>query len=418
MTSSRAWQRHGCYVLGSAQYYNFPLDKALRGCEDDWNGLDHFDPTSPPRRLISRFNHLRTVYPALQDGFNLVQWGNKTHYIQLPGSNHTPTELGMWYVSRSALPSVQNFTGPYADQVYLLYTNENSTVDYTFDCKSDGWITSPYVSGTTVQNLFAPFETYTLQDSQSSYFNDSNPPYRGCLPSITLEPFSFKALVPQSMWVGPRPMLTHFTPGHDARILTTGASNDTTINIALEFNMEMSCDSVTAALSLNASSSGSDLFPRVRDGSVGCEAVDGHNTTYLSGDVSSMWQWSAVLDDVPDGIIELTLTRPSNNDGSDNTHAVDHLLFRKGTSKNVMVFPEADYDTDGSLTFESGHYVFRHQAKGADLFRYSWNYGKNHSQWMPYEDTTSIPAGVFDDCKECFWDGQHIIVECNHEPTL
>lgn len=213
-------------------------------------------------------------------------------------------------------------------------------------------------------------------------------------------------------------MLTHFTPGHDARILTTGASNDTTINIALEFNMEMSCDGVTAALSLNASSSGSDLFPRVRDGSVGCTAVDGYNTTYLSGDVSSMWQWSAVLDDVPDGIIELTLTHPPNNDSSDNTHATDHLFFRKGTSKNVMVFPDADYDTDGSFTFESGHYVFRHQAKGADLFRYSWNFGKNHSQWMPYEDTTSIPSGVFDDCKECFWDGQHIIVECNHETAL
>ncbi|KAG8809336.1 Cell wall alpha-1,3-glucan synthase ags1, partial [Serendipita sp. 399] len=340
MTSSTAWKRHGCYALGSQQYFNFPLDKALRGCHDDWNNLDHFDPTSPPRRLISRFNHLRTIYPSLQDGFNLVQWGNKTHFIGLPGSNGTLTELGLWYVSRAALPSVQNFTGPHADQVYLLYTNENKTIDYTFDCKTDGWITSPYVSGTTLQNLFAPFETYVLQDSQSSFFNDSQPPYRGCLHSITMEPLSFKALVPQEMWVPPRPMLTRFIPGHDSRIVTHGSSNDTTIRISLEFNVEMSCDGVTSAISLTASSSGDDLKPRVQDGSVTCGVVDGHGTTYLSGDVTSSWHWSAVLADVPDGIIEVTLTRPSNAEGSDTTHAVDHLLIRKGSSDNVMIMSQ------------------------------------------------------------------------------
>lgn len=413
MPSSRAWQRHGCYVLGSAQYYDFPLDKALRGCRDNWNSQDHFDPTSPSRRLLSRFNHLRTVYPALQDGFNLVQWGNKTRFVQLPGSNSTPTELGLWYVSRAALPSLQNFTGQYSDQVYLLYTNENRTIDYTFDCQSEGWITSPYVSGTTLRNLFAPFESYTLRDSQSPYFNDSSPPYRGCISTITFEPWSFKALVPEEMWVPPRPMLTKFIPGHDARILTTSSSNDTTMKIALQFNMEMSCDGVTQAVSLNVSSSGNDLFPRVRDDSVNCGLVDDTDTTYLVGDVSSAWQWSATLDDVPDGIIEVTVTRPPNSDGSDNTHAVDHLLVRKGTKANVMVFPELDYDKDGeALQLVDDHYVFTHQARGAELFRYSWNFGQSYTRWMPYENETVIPAEVFDACLECFWEGQHIIVQC------
>lgn len=419
MTSSRAWQRHGCYVLGSAQYYNFPLDKALRGCEDDWNSLDHFDPTSPPRRLISRFNHLRGVYPSLQDGFNLVQWGNKTHFIELPGSNHTLTEIGLWYVSRAALPSVQNFTGDHADQVYLMYTNDNTTVDYTFNCKEDGWITSPYVSGTTLRNLFAPFETYVLQDSLSSYFNDSNPPYRGCLPSITLEPLSFKALVPQEMWVGPRPMLTRFTPGHDARIHTApGAINNTEIDISFEFNVEMSCDGVTAALSLAASSTGSDISPRVKDGSMNCQAVDGAGSTYLQGDVVSVWRWSATLSDVPDGIIQLTLTRPPNVDGSDTTHAIDRLMIRKGTHQNVIVFPAVDYDTEGSFQRGDNSYIFHHQAKGANMFRYSWNFGQNYTSWAPYEDTTLIPKTVFDDCKECFWDGLHIMVQCTYTVIL
>src|SRR5258708_12847628 len=106
------------------------VQKAVLGCEDDWNSLDHFDPSAPPRRLMSRFNQLRTLYPSLQDGFNLVQWGNKTYHIQLPGSNQTTTEMGLWYVSRSALPAVQNFTRPMSEQVWLMYTNKTKTVQY------------------------------------------------------------------------------------------------------------------------------------------------------------------------------------------------------------------------------------------------------------------------------------------------
>ncbi|KAG8842358.1 Cell wall alpha-1,3-glucan synthase ags1, partial [Serendipita sp. 411] len=411
MPSSTAWKRHGCYILGSQQYFNFPLDKALTGCHDERNELDHFDPTSPPRRLISRFNHLRTVYPALQDGFNLVQWGNKTNFIALPGSNGTLTELGLWYVSRAALPSVQNFTGQHGDQVYLLYTNENKTVNYSFDCKSDGWITSPYVSGTTLRNLFAPFETYDLQDSQSSFFNDSQPPYRGCLPSVTMEPLTFKALVPQEMWVPPRPMLTRFLPGHDSRIVTHNSSNDTTVRISLEFNVEMSCDGVTSAISLTTSS-GSDLTPRIQDGSVTCGTVGGQGSTYLVGDVTSSWHWSAVLADVPDGIIEIKLTRPSNADETDTTHAVDHLLIRKGSPDNVMVFPGADYEKQANaLVFENREYSYTHKAKGAQKLRYSWNYGKNYTQWADYEEVTHIPEDIIDNCEECFWPGQHIIFQ-------
>ncbi|KAF5368145.1 hypothetical protein D9615_010206 [Tricholomella constricta] len=44
MTGNRAWKRHGCYVLSSEQYFNMPLEKALLGCNDEWNALDHFDP--------------------------------------------------------------------------------------------------------------------------------------------------------------------------------------------------------------------------------------------------------------------------------------------------------------------------------------------------------------------------------------
>ena len=44
MSASLAWQTHGCYRLGSAQYYQFPVESALNGCDDEWNSLDHRDP--------------------------------------------------------------------------------------------------------------------------------------------------------------------------------------------------------------------------------------------------------------------------------------------------------------------------------------------------------------------------------------
>lgn len=43
------------------------LESSLTGCDDDWNLLDHFDPTMDMRRLQKHFMYLRTTYNALQD---------------------------------------------------------------------------------------------------------------------------------------------------------------------------------------------------------------------------------------------------------------------------------------------------------------------------------------------------------------
>jgi len=414
MASSRAWQRHGCYKLGSTQYYNMPFQKALLGCEDDWNSLDHFDPTSPPRRLMARFNQLRTFYPALQDGFGLREWGRKTYKYLLPGSNVTETEAGLWSVSRSALPPLQNFTGNLSDEIWIMYTNENKTVQYTFDCQGSDRLDAPYVSNTTVRNLFAPYETYDLQDTPNPFFLDNKAPYRGCISSITLEPLSFKALVPVAKWVGPSPTLTKFLPGHDTRLLAEdGMANATTVDIAFQFNMEMSCEGITNGLALSISSPDVGLIPRVQQGSVQCGPVDGTGSTYLAGDVTSAWQWSGKLENVPDGVLELVLDRVAAANSTVTTGVKDRLLLRKGSSRNVMVFPNNDHD-DASFGFDNAEYTFNHQAKGADLFRYSWNFGKNYSQWSTYENVTHIPRNVFETSSN-FWEGQHIIVQCKRQ---
>jgi len=48
------------------------LGKSITGYQDDWNSLGHFDPTTDSRRIFAHVFCLRSVYTALQDGWNLV----------------------------------------------------------------------------------------------------------------------------------------------------------------------------------------------------------------------------------------------------------------------------------------------------------------------------------------------------------
>ena len=311
MSSNIAWQRHGCYKLGSQQYFNMPLEKSLLACHDDWNSRDHFDPTSNTRLMIQQFNRLRTLYGALQDGFNLVQRGNWTYYIQRPGSNGTQTEMGLWSVSRSALTGYQT-VGGIQDQVWMLYTNENTTRTYTYNCTGSLWISTPYESGVVVKNLIAPFESYTLEESLSSYNNDSQPPYFGCLPSITMESYGFKVLVPITEWTPPAPVITSFTPGHDYRILANpGDTNATTVDIVFEFNVAMDCDSVTNSITL-VMSSGQNNTPTIVNPQ--CNAVTPSSTN--SSAITSVWSWSGTITNMADGILEITVNNPSAGSGN------------------------------------------------------------------------------------------------------
>ena len=86
--------------------------------------------------MFAHFLYLRSAYGTLQDGFNLVQHRNWTYYIHLPGSNSTPTEIGLFSISRSEIAGVKNLSGNNTGQVWMLYTNENVTKTYQFDCKS------------------------------------------------------------------------------------------------------------------------------------------------------------------------------------------------------------------------------------------------------------------------------------------
>ena len=109
----------------------------------------------------------------------------------------------------------------------------------------------------------------------------------------------------------------------------------------------------------------------------------------------------------------LTLDNPASSSGT-TTGAKDHLLLRKGTADNVMVFPDSDYD-NSEFTFDSSSktYTFTHKAIGADKFRYSVDFAQSWTQWMDWEATTTIDNSTFfGDKNRNWWEGQHIIVQC------
>lgn len=417
MPANKAWQRHGCYKLGSDQFFNFPLQRALTGCQNDWNSLDHFDPTSESYRLFKQFNHLRQAYAPLTDGLALVQRGNWTHLETLPGSNNTPTELGLWTASRAAIPNVQQIKGNFSDQqMWLLYTNENTTIPYTYDCGSKLWISTPYIADTVVQNLFAPYESYTLQASGESFFNNGTGPFTGCLNSITMDPYSFKLFVPQADWTPVPPMLTKFSPGHDQRLLVVdGDNNSTNIDVRFEYNVAMDCQGVQNAISFNVSSPSMSGAQTPQLSNVNCGAVSNPDPAMIPGSGTSSWSLTATLTGVPDGIVEIIINNAPSANGGPTTGSRDHLLLRKGKADNVMVFPDADYD--GSAFAEDGSNMkFTHSAIGADMFRYSVDFGITWSQWATYESTTTVDNSTFFNSKDNWWPGKHIIVQC--EPSL
>ncbi|KAA1077051.1 Cell wall alpha-1,3-glucan synthase ags1 [Puccinia graminis f. sp. tritici] len=407
MSSSRAWQVHGCYKLGSKKYPTMPLGKALNGCKDDWNSLDHYDPTSGTRNALAHFAYLRSQYSSLQDGFNLTQLGNWTTFGELPASSHTPTEWGLWSVSRSALKS-QKLSGPNPDlPVWILYSNVNQTTTFSNDCSSRLAIVSPYTAPSTVRNLFYPYETYDLDPSSTSSTGDDAPSFLGCLKSITMDPFSFKVLVPTPNWINPQPRLVGFTPGHDARIISQPDNDNETIPISFLFSDELLCEGVSTSLSLNYTiDPKSKASPRIDLEHANCSKIDSKPNSSQSA-LPAVWQWSSSIVGAPDGVYELILNNATGQNGI-HTNSIDHLIFRKGRKQNPITFSDVWY-SESLLENRDGKYALRSDAAGADLMRYSIDFGNTYSNWTQYSSDLILPDNAFSISK--FWEGDHVRVQ-------
>lgn len=213
MSSSPAWEMHSCYKVGSKQYHEFPLDSALRGCDDPWNALDHRDPTSPVRNIIKGMYQMRQNYPALNDGWFLQQLSNQTHNVYLPGSNHTPTEIGMWSTMRAPFAPIQDLSkdgNKLGNQsVWLVYQNQNTSVKYRFDCSNnDTALVSPFDEGTTVKNLFYPHDELVLDKGPKKLDLDGSKKFNGCVNQMVMTPFEFRAYVPKDHFIKADPVIT------------------------------------------------------------------------------------------------------------------------------------------------------------------------------------------------------------------
>lgn len=411
MSSSRAWQIHGCYKVGSVKYSAFPTNAALYGCEDDNISLDHRDPSHPIRNIIKRMFEMREAYPVLNDGYYLQQLSNQTHDIYLPGSNHTPTETGLWSVYRSAFDGVQDFTGTGAGQqsVWLLYTNENSTVNHAFDCSQNGSLISPFSSGTTVKNLFAPYDEYTLEDGSVSLGLEGATGKSGCISKLTMAPWEFKALVPKDNFISPTPVITEFHPGHDYRVLSTIETGDT-VHIKVGFSVEMDCDSILSNIKIDSTvTTGSVAI--VDNATISCSST-GTGTARWVGQPTTAFTWEADLVDVHHGVHKISLSNVTSTQGN-VTGTIDKFLLRVGEFDNPLVFPAtANYSSTLLSQDAENNLIVTHKAPGADLWRYSLDFGTTYSNWTTYSGGgNALSPRVWTGTKKQAWKGQHVIVQ-------
>ncbi|KAH0558454.1 hypothetical protein GP486_004889 [Trichoglossum hirsutum] len=415
MSASLAWEVHGCYRLGSAQYYQFPIESAIDGCRDEWNSLDHRDPSHPVRNILKSMYRMRVHFPVLNDGYFLQQLSNQTRYVQYPGSNGTPTETGLWSTVRGRFSGVQDFTGlgQGNQSVWLVYQNDNDTIKYRFDCsKNETALISPYDSGTTVKNLFYPFDEHTLKSSPKSLGIDGSEQPNGCLDELEMPAWGFKAFVPKAKFVAPSPVVTKFLPGHDARVRSKVApGRQETVQIELHFSAEMDCYYLTEMLEISSTTEDKRVALLDKD-SVRCQAVNSTDQTLFVGEIPTLWTFTASLIDVSNGVHSITVYNVTSKDGN-FTDAVDHFYFRIGQPDNPMVFPrQANYTRALLHRMENGSLYVSHKAAGADMFRYSLDWGTTYSDWTTYVggNTTLVPrkwAGT----KRQAWKGEHVIMQ-------
>ncbi|RDW72846.1 hypothetical protein BP6252_06753 [Coleophoma cylindrospora] len=422
MSSSLAWQAHGCYSLSpySSQFYQMPIGPAAKGCEDDWVSQDHRDPTHPIRNILKRMYQMRTIYPILNDGVYLEQLSNSTEQIFYVGSNGTATETGMWSTVRGAYSGVQDFSNQtYGNQsVWLVYTNENQTRNFEFNCADSSTVRettaliSPFSSGTTVKNLFHPYDEHTLVASTLFLGLDGSAKASGCLSNLTLDAWEFRAYVPVANWVGPKPMLTSFAPGHDNRILSNVSGSETdSVQVKLEYSTEMDCNAFTSSIVLNSTTVGGKV-PSIDANSILCGNISTPSTSNVSGYMPGTWQWTATLNNVEHGIHRLTVNNASSTAG-DTTDSTDHLMFRIGSADNPMVFPQAaNYSSELLYQYDNGSLFVSHKASGADKWRYSTNFGTTFSNWLNYTGgNVSITEQSWNGTDKQGWEGKHVRVE-------
>jgi len=417
MSASTAWRTHGCYTLGALQFNDFPMDSCQYGCNDPVQDQDHRDPANPVRNIVKAMYQMRENYPVLNDGWFLQQLSNSTYDIFLPGSNGTATETGLWSTLRSQYTDVQDLSnegGQGNQSVWLVYHNDNKTVNYTFDCKTnDTALISPFLEGTTVKNLFYPYDETTLIASGTQLNLTDEVGYNGCLNSLQMIPWEFRAYVPKAKWVGPGPMVTSFSPGHDARLTSTvKPGQQESLQIAFGFSDEMSCSNLVSGMTI-VSQTEDGRIAQLDNSTVKCQVQAAQAVSPYVASIPTTWTFTANLTNVSNGVHSVTLRNITTNSGNASTNSNDTFLFRIGQLDNPIVFPRlANYTQELLHQYPNGTLYVSHKAAGADSFRYSLNWGSTYSEWQTYYGGNStLQAQEWSGTKLQGWTGDHVIME-------
>ncbi|KAK3937814.1 alpha-1,3-glucan synthase [Diplogelasinospora grovesii] len=410
---SPAWKAHGCYGLNNTLYVGWPIDQGRLGCHDESVAWDHRDPSAPIRNILKRMFHIREEFPVLEDGWYLEKLSSQTHQIFLEGSGDTPTEIGIWSVVRAMYPGVPNQNAT-ETPVWLVYHNDENEQTYNFTCSDAAKsFLAPFDAGSSVVNLLSSDAAITLESSTST--NNLTGKTAGCISSIKLQPFEFRAYVPAASYVTPNPMITKFWPGHDYPVDSTAKGG--VLNVSIHFNTEMDCQSVTDAVSVLLFVDGVGNGTTIKFDTPVCGNFTDDPVLPYTGFIPTAWQWSTNLRNVGDGILKLTVNNATAVDKTKTTNAVDHFLIRFGQPNNPVVFPNtANYSRALLTTDAAGNMFVHHQAPGASSWRASTNWGSSWTPWTTYNAATAYSGFQVTELPWSGtalqeWDGKHLMVQ-------
>lgn len=431
MSSAQAWQMHGCNVVENHNLNNAPYNTSRTGCTDYSNALDHRDPSHPVYGVLKQMFELRERYPVLNDGWVVSELSSQTFNYTLPGSFGVPTVTGLWSVHRGHMEEVQDFTGQgmFENQsIWLLYSNYNDSKTYTSDCATDNAIISPFDVNTVVKNLFYPFDEWSLRSSNTQLGIDGSFELNGCLESVNMTKYGWKAFVPKDKWVEPSPVISRFLPGHDARILSNTSSEEaSSVDIEVRFTTLMDCDSFTENVDVTSYTEAGETATIDKD-SIECHTIDPLFESSYYGPSPSIWRARATVKNMYDGIHTINVNNITSASKNASTGSHDHFMLRIGQEENPIVFPYgANYsDTllfkhddaqtnphkrDVEIT-ESGFYI-HHKAPGADKWRFTMSWGGVWSDWFDYNGgNDTLPSQTWTGSGGYkTWEGDHVKVQ-------
>ena len=146
--------------------------------------------------------------------------------------------------------------------------------------------------------------------------NTTNVP-NGCLSSLVLPAWGYKAFVLKDDFIIPSPVITKFLPGHDYRLLSSAVNKS--IAIEVHFSTPMDCDQITNGLQIN-STVADNQTAQLDKTSVHCRNTSNSDPSPWSGGVNTTWTFTANLMNVADGMHQLTLDNVSTADGGSSTN--------------------------------------------------------------------------------------------------